>query len=329
MRRPAFTLVELLVVIAILAVLIALLLPAVQKVRAAAARMQCANNLKQIALAAHTYHDACNCFPPGATPTPSQASALALLLPYLEQGNLYQQFNFSRDVFSDPVNGPARSQQVPTYLCPSDPSQGFYQDPFPPGYVSGKANYAANLGANGWWKDLSGSQVKDPTLSGVFAWNSRTRVTDITDGSSNTLLFAEVKRGASPGHDNLDVTVLPPPAWDNRPANPATNPNNVSPPPACNTPITTLNYRGLQYYRGFLITAFYSHTLPPNSQNRDCVRGLPYDQGHLAARSYHPGGVNASCADGSVHFISDSIQLSTWKNLGTRSGGEVLDGGEF
>jgi prepilin-type N-terminal cleavage/methylation domain-containing protein/prepilin-type processing-associated H-X9-DG protein len=329
MRRPGVTLIELLVVIAIIAVLIVLLLPAVQKVREAAARMSCTNNLKQIALAAHNYHGAFNGFPPGAAPWPAQASALALLLPYLEQGNAYQQFDFSRDVYADPVNGLARAQQVQTFLCRSDPSQGYYRSPFPPGEESGKSNYAANLGAHGWWKEQNGTQVKDPTLNGVFAWNSSTRLGDITDGSSNTLLFAEVKRGASPAHDNLDVTVLMSPSWDNRPYNPATNPNNLSPHPACNSPATTLNYTGLQYYRGFWITAFYSHTVPPNSRARDCIRWLTFDQGHLAARSYHPGGVNASFADGSVRFIGDSIQLSTWKKLGTRSGGEVLDGGDF
>ncbi len=329
MRRPGFTLIELLVVIAIIAVLVGLLLPAVQKVREAAARLQCQNNLKQIALAAHNYHDAYNCFPPGATISPPQASVLGLLLPYLEQGNVYNLFDLSRDVFSDAVNGPARAQQVPVYLCRSDPSQGYYQDPFPPGYVSGKTSYAANLGAHGWWKDQSGSQVKDPALTGVFAWNSHTRVGDITDGTSNTVLFAEVKRGAAPGHDNTDVTVVPLPVWDNKPMNAATNPNNLSPPPACNSSTTTLNYRGLQYYRGFLITAFYTHTVPPNYQGRDCSRGFLYVQGHLAARSYHPGGLNASFADGSVHFLADSIRPSTWKNLGTRSGGEVLDAGNF
>jgi prepilin-type processing-associated H-X9-DG protein len=143
------------------------------------------------------------------------------------------------------------------------------------------------------------------------------------------LLFAEVKRGASPANDNLDVTILMSPIWDNQPYNPATNPNNLSPPPPCNSPTATLNFTGLQYYRGFLITAFYTHTSPPNSRDRDCIRFPGVDQGHLASRSYHPGGVNVSFADGSVRFISDSIQLSTWKKLGTRSGGEVLETGDF
>jgi prepilin-type N-terminal cleavage/methylation domain-containing protein/prepilin-type processing-associated H-X9-DG protein len=328
MRRPAFTLIELLVVIAIIAVLLALLLPAVQRVREAGNRTTCQNNLKQIALAAQNYHGALGRFPPGATPTPAQASVLVLLLPYLEQDNTYRQFDFSRDVYADPVNAPGRAQQVPIFLCPSDPSQGSYKDLA--GNISGKSNYAANLGPHGWWKEQSGGQIKDRSLNGVFAMNSKTRLTDITDGSSNTLLFAEVKRGASPGHDSLDVTVLMSSDWNKSPYNPAINPNNLAPAAACNNATgSTLNFTGLQYYRGFFTTAFYTHTVPPNSPNRDCICYLTFDQGHVAARSYHPGGLNVALADGSVRFLSDAISLSTWKSLGTRSGGEPISAGDF
>ena len=111
-RRRGFTLVELLVVIAIIGVLVALLLPAVQKVRAAAQRAHCSNNLKQIALGAHGYHDAFSSLPPGSTLSPSQASTLALLLPHLEQDNLYRQFDFSTSAAYGPVNSGPRAQQV-------------------------------------------------------------------------------------------------------------------------------------------------------------------------------------------------------------------------
>src|SRR5262249_20770039 len=106
-------------------------------------------------------------------------------------------------------------------------------------------------------------------------------------------------------------------------------PKNLSPPPACDAPTATLNYTGLEYYSGALVTAFYTHTSPPNYRGRDCIRGLALDQGHVAARSYHPGGVNVAFADGSVRFVGDAIGLETWKKIGTRSGGEVLGGGEF
>src|SRR5262249_3488754 len=132
-----------------------------------------------------------------------------------------------------------------------------------------------------------------------------------------------------PEHDTLDVTLVPTDTWDNRPLNPATNPNNLMPPPACNLPTSTFNFTGLRYYYGFFITALYTHTVPPNSQDRDCLRTISFDQGHLASGSYHPGGVNIVLADGSVRFVSDGISLATWKKLGTRSGGEVIDPGDF
>jgi prepilin-type N-terminal cleavage/methylation domain-containing protein/prepilin-type processing-associated H-X9-DG protein len=328
MGRRGFTLIELLVVVAIVAVLIGLLLPAVQKVREAAMRAKCQNNLKQIALAAHNYHDAYDHFPPGATPFPSEASVQVMILPFLEQGSLYQQFDFSKSVFTHPVNAPARAQTIPVYLCPSDPSEGSYLDtrqlPGVPPAPSGMSNYFGNMGAHGWWRDDSGAGTsgKAPGLMGIFSLDSKTRLTDILDGSSNTALFAEVKRGARPADDPLDVTVLPPAAWGGPAATPATNPNNLVPPPACDSPVKTLNYTGLQYYRGFLITAMYTHTALPNSTSRDCILDLTFDQGHLAARSYHPGGVNVALADGSIHFVSDRISLAVWKALGTRSGGE-------
>jgi prepilin-type N-terminal cleavage/methylation domain-containing protein/prepilin-type processing-associated H-X9-DG protein len=325
MKRCGFTLIELLVVIAIIGILIALLLPAVQKVREAANRAKCANNLKQIALAAHHYHGDFERFPPGSVPYGCQASALVFLLPYLEQGNTYRLFDFSRSVATDTVNAAARAQQVPIFLCPSDPSQGYFMDLPPSEVISGKSNYFANMGAHAWWVDQPGAtQTKPLELAGVFGAGSRTRLADITDGTSNTALFAEIKRGANPGSDKLDVTRLMPSDWDIT-SKPATNPNNLYPPDACETPTTTFKYTGLQYEYGFLITAFYTHTVPPNYRGRDCIRSPLFDQGHLAARSYHPGGVNVALADGSTRFISENIQLSTWQALGTRAGGETVD----
>jgi prepilin-type N-terminal cleavage/methylation domain-containing protein/prepilin-type processing-associated H-X9-DG protein len=331
MKRPAFTLIELLVVIAIIAVLLGLLVPAIQKVRETAARVQCTNNLKQIALAAHNYHNAAKKFPPGIATAPSQASVLVLLLPYVEQATLYQQFDMRQDVYNAPANAPARMQQVALFLCPSDRSTGAKPDDFPPPgqppAIVGKANYFGNMGTHGLWQENVPTAPKDPRTWGIFAFESRTRLECITDGASNTALFAEVKRGAAPSDDATDVAVLPPGSWDQ--GNAGTNPNNLTPPAGCANPPSTYNFTGLQYYRSHLITTMYTHTVPPNYAGPDCMRNpsalppMPWQQGHLAARSYHPGGVNVALADGSVRFVSDTISLTTWKAVGTRSGGEV------
>jgi prepilin-type N-terminal cleavage/methylation domain-containing protein len=205
-RRGAFTLIELLVVIAIIAILIGLLLPAVQKVREAAARIKCENNLKQIGLALHGYHDVNNGFPPGysasgayrdgASDTSPGWGWAAFILPYIEQDNIYRQLNF---------NQPAQSSQaiqsmVKVFLCPSDltPPGAF---PVPDGFgntvcLAGPTSYASCCGSDA-------SDTRDPTGGGVFCRNSRTRIADITDGTSSTILVGErawaKAKGAWPG----------------------------------------------------------------------------------------------------------------------------------
>jgi prepilin-type N-terminal cleavage/methylation domain-containing protein/prepilin-type processing-associated H-X9-DG protein len=317
-HRSGFTLIELLVVIAIIAILIGLLVPAVQKVREAAQRSTCLNNLHQIGIGAHNYHSQNKKFPAGVTGTPSYSTALILLLPYLEQANKFAQFNFNVNM-TDATNGPARTQDVSVYLCPSDPSDGAYTETI--GGVTeraGRTNYLASLGANASWDN------KDGTTGGVFYRNSTTRITDIKDGSSNTSMYAEVKRGSYPNHGPLDVMAVDYNTWDQSPA------NDLTPLPDCNVQQSTAyTYTGLQYYRGSVTwTALYTHTLPPNYAGKDCVRSVGLNHGHLAARSYHLGGVHVLFADGSVRFISDSITPACWRALGTRAGGDLTDGSE-
>jgi prepilin-type N-terminal cleavage/methylation domain-containing protein/prepilin-type processing-associated H-X9-DG protein len=332
-RRRAFTLIELLVVIAIIALLVGLLLPAVQSAREAARRAQCVNNLKQVALAAHGYHSALGSFPPGASVFPSQASSLVFLMPFIEGSNAYNAFNFSKNVSSAAENLTARHVNSSVYVCPSDPSVGFWQDLDPvsglPAGVDGRANYYGNLGTNGWVYERLTALAKDGNQLGVFAFNSATTLDAITDGTSSTALYAEVRRGGYPSvHDAFDVSGVPAPAWGA--ASATTNVNNFWPPAACNTPAVKIGYTGLQYQNGsYLLSALYTHTVPPNYPGRDCVRFPTFDQGHLAARSAHPGGVNVAFADGSVHFIKSAIALPAWKAIGTRQAGEIVDASSY
>jgi prepilin-type N-terminal cleavage/methylation domain-containing protein/prepilin-type processing-associated H-X9-DG protein len=209
-HRSAFTLIELLVVIAIIGTLIGLLLPAVQKVRETASRISCQNNLKQIGLALHNYHDANRCFPPayrtsvpysdGATDTAPGWGWGAYILPCIEQENVYRQLNLSQSV----QNSPAIQTMVTIYLCPSDltPPGAF---PVPDAFgntvcLAAPTSYAACVGGDE-------SDTTAPTGLGVFYRNSKTRMTDITDGTSNTILIGErawsnangVWAGAIPG----------------------------------------------------------------------------------------------------------------------------------
>ena len=153
-----------------------------------------------------------------------------------------------------------------------------------------------------------------PLAVGIFAFDSATRLADVTDGTSHTALFAEIRRGAPRAATPSMSPLSRPPSGVRRPA---TNPNNLRPPAACNIPTTTINYTGLQFQRGALVTVLYTHTAPPNYKGRDCLRNITFEQGHIASRSKHPGGVNVAMTDGSVRFIRESIQLPVWQALGT------------
>lgn len=312
--RRGFTLVELLVVIAIIGVLVALLLPAIQAAREAARRAQCINHLRQLSLSAQNYHDTILRFPSGFQP-PTNASVLCFLLPYLEQGNRSNTFDWTAD-FNGATNATARAQDVKIFLCPSDGSVVRYTSNGP----AGRNNYMPNVGDRANFAEAdSGPRLAS---TGVFFRRSTVRMGEITDGTSNTAMFSECLRGsvnAPTASQNLLVAnEVAPGTWD-------VAASDQTIPPGCATPsATTHKYRGGQYYRGgVFFTAFYNHTLPPNYKNRDCIRQSGLDSGHFAARSYHPGGVNVALCDGSVRTVSDNIDMVTWRAAGSRNGGEA------
>ncbi len=355
MKRHAFTLIELLVVIAIIGILIALLLPAVQKVREAANRMKCANNLKQMGLAVHNYESSYGTLPPGAGPLPthdndwandSRASVQALILPYIEQSNKYNQFDFTYEINSDPHNARARSQDINIYLCPSDPSTAAFEVEDGAPAAPGRSNYFGNIGASAYSGNL------DPSTAGLFNFESNqkvfnkhgqlisVRIAEIADGTSNTAMFAEVKRSnsATTGFigkaiDLQDETAFGFPSFTQASDLTPSDPQCGKRPSAGSNDIL---YAGLKYYRNLISTSVYTHTRTPNSPQGDCIDSASragdgmarYLAAHIAARSYHPGGVNVCFADGSVRFIQDGIDLPTWRALGTRAGGETAANGQ-
>jgi prepilin-type N-terminal cleavage/methylation domain-containing protein/prepilin-type processing-associated H-X9-DG protein len=322
--RRGFTLVELLVVIAIIGVLVALLLPAVQAARESARRGQCQNHLRQVALAGHNYHDTLLRFPAGWC-RPHNASAICSLLPYLEQGNKYNQFDWTQDINGAATNAAARSQDVKVYMCPSDQGTGRFftglanaQGAEP----TGRNNYMPNMGSRANFAEVDNGVRQKAT--GIFFRNSAVRMAEITDGTSNTAMFSECKRGPviapSTSQDLLVSTEVDFGTWDG-------SPNvDITPPSQCeNRSAITAKYRGGQYYRGGVMwTGFYNHTMTPNTKLRDCYRSSGLDSGHYAARSYHPGSVNVAMCDGSVRTVNDSIDLAAWRAAGSRGDGEAL-----
>ena len=325
--RLGFTLIELLVVIAIIAILIGMLLPAVQKVREAASRMSCQNNLKQLGLALHHHHDAINSFPygyqvkqwPGENGTVPAGhfrwSVLAELTPFLEQTNVYKTLDLSYPLYGGPQSNPPYSVfpvnrfgvalKVNTFLCPSDRFTQVLPDRGPGNYIA-----CAGSGANGG---------EATNADGVFFVNSRTRIADISDGTTNTVLMSESLLGPG-GPDVTDPSQV-----DVQTMYASLGTTATLSESACQTATTYKTNRGSTWADGAYPHGLYNHWLPPNVARPDCIRHS--NPGWRAARSRHAGGVNVLLGDGSVRFVGNGIAPATWRALATRAGGEVA--GEY
>lgn len=293
-RRNGFTLIELLVVIAIIAVLVGLLVPAVQKVREAANRMSCTNNLKQIGLALHNHNDTFGSFPAGYMDFQSQVANPANLgpgwgwgsriLPFLEQDNLYRAIRFDKSV-ADPLNASIRAQVVKTFLCPSDNhSQAFMTDGN--GVNVGPSNYVGMFGS-------SEMEEYPGRGEGCFFRNSRIRIADLADGSSNTLMIGE--RSSRLCKSTWTGFVLGAVTF------PVGEPDDAEQP----YPLI-LGHTGVMDPED-----------PPHTPN-----GLKLHAEDFS--SNHTGGVNFLQGDGAVRMIRNSIRPAAWVALGTRAGGEVI-----
>ncbi len=321
-RRSGFTLIELLVVIAIIAILIGLLVPAVQKVRSAAARLSCTNNLKQFGLALHNHNDTVGTLPPARDPWPAPFSAQAHLLPYVEQDNLKNLVNFTPpagagDLAYTGTNAAAAVYVVKMFLCPSD-SGGRV-----PGSTYGACNYYCYVGTG---LSSSGAYTGDyVTGDGVFLLNNAVRITDIADGTSNTAAMSEALLG-----DGQTVTGSAP--SDLRRQALVLSGSTLTTPGTCgggavNGAVWSGTYNGNIWLNGGYWATDYNHYYPPNPSTWDCLN-TANNYGLKAARSLHSGGVNLLLCDGSVRFVQNGVSLTTWRALGTRAGGEVL-GSDF
>ncbi len=353
-QRRAFTLIELLVVIAIIAVLIALLLPAVQAAREAARRMQCVNNLKQIGLALHNYHNVNDCFPPGAYQAYNATtkayinngdwSAAARLLPTLEQQALYNAANFSiacyNDSIGDVVNSTVTATRVKGFLCPSDS---------PPDFALLGAGYTAPAPGNSYFASLgstlefAGNQTGGPP-NGVFQYNQNggaIGINRITDGTSYTIAFGEWKIGSgntaaiTPASDIVFLGSFPPGVTRNTPQ--TSMPAGAGPFEQwigqCASAIKTVNRQGKtvalgqSWAVGLMSFTLGTTLLPPNSPYPNCSTNganTVESPGMMNLRSYHSGGANVVLCDGSVKFIKDGISMPTIWALGSRAQGEIV-----
>jgi len=292
--------VELLVVIAIIGILVALLLPAIQAAREAARRSECSNKLKQLGVAMHNYHDTHRVFPYGYIESPTRLHRRTCwfqeIWPYVEQQALYDQYMVDTRLWVMDVDPKVRDEKLEAFQCPSDPSQPA---------VGGSGGRRSNAdGFQGSYVVCSGADIMyygTGDRGGMFFRRSRISFSAILDGTANTLMASEaIVRGAANTNSGWGGAGG---YWGGAPHAAYGFTTRESP----NTPIADRVYR------------CKSHTWP----EAPCVSTYGTNDHRNFARSYHPGGVNATLADASVRFIADSINVTTYRALGTRHGKEA------
>ena len=310
-RKRGFTIVELLVSIAIISILMALLLPAVQQAREAARRIQCRSNLKQIGIALHTYHDVHRVLPvnsgndviPGQRPWQPghhrKGTCLVGLLPYLEQSSLYNRLGFSSDVVDQFNSSDLGTLRIAVFSCPSDSNDGVIKAP---------TNYVPSVGSqvaisqdgvcDAWFlesnpfghADVPHAGTLDLSrVSGLFARHSSScRMADITDGTSNTIAFGEIRTG-------------------------------------CNNKIAEAGWYDPQSM--FFMTSIpinFDSCVQESAAAAKCKSWEVYD-GAYGFKSWHHGGAQLLLCDGSVQFLSENVEYHTFQKLGDRRDGQVIE----
>ena len=312
-QRSAFTLIEILVVIAIIAILIGLLIPAVQAARASARRMQCSNHLKQIGLATHQYLEAYQVFPSGSNGL--VYSMHSALLPYLEQNQMYHGINFNQVSSSEQFRNSTLSYTATAFFwCPSDPipASSYARPTLFPGFT----NYAVNLG-----DDADARQ-----LNGFMGSVGNTEPGQFIDGLSSTVQMSEFLVGRRDQAERSRSIYVP---------------QDFKTGPVTGYEAFATRCRGLMDYDanlnmikgemwlvGHRPNTLYNHLLPPNQPSCSNVTGSN-PASATTASSLHSGGVNALFADGHVQFVKETVNATIWRAIATRNGREAISSNDF